>query len=76
MKIKTGSIDCLRRCRIRKLFFPVDCYKFDVQILTSIDGGKTWYYGGAGGYARTIKDALQFVNKWKESYSNVLFYDA
>lgn len=56
-----------RRCRIRKLYFPVDCYKFDVQVLTSIDGGKNWWYGGTGSFTKNIRDALQWVKAWKEN---------
>jgi hypothetical protein len=55
-----------RKCRIRKLFFPVDGYMFDVQVLTSIDGGNTWYYCGVGRFTKTIRDALQWVKAWKE----------
>lgn len=59
-----------RRCKIYKLHFPVDGYKFNVQVLTSIDGGNTWYYGGAGRMTKSIRDAMQYVNEWKE-YNNV-----
>ena len=30
-----------RKFRTEKLKFPVDGYKYNVQVLTSIDGGKT-----------------------------------
>ena len=37
-----------RKVVISKYSFPVDGYKWNAQILTSIDNGKTWYYGEIG----------------------------
>lgn len=34
------AVDTIRRAIIKKLHFPVDGYLYNVQIETSIDGGK------------------------------------
>ena len=47
-----------REVIINKLNYPVDNYHYDVQLLTSIDGGKKYYYAGFGGFAKTLEDAI------------------
>ena len=48
-----------RKVIIIKKHFPVDCYQYDVQLLTSIDGGKNYYHAGFGKFARTLEEAQQ-----------------
>lgn len=56
-----------RKVTIDKLNLPVDNYNYDVKLLTSIDGGKTYYYAGFGRFAKTLKEAqaikADFENK-------------
>ena len=56
------------RLEIHELAFPVDGYKFDVQIWRSIDNGQTWYYCGCGKYFRTIKEVLQFQSEFLKTH--------
>lgn len=46
-----------RKIIIDKLNLPVDSYNYDVKLLTSIDGGQTYYYSGFGKFAKTLKEA-------------------
>jgi hypothetical protein len=54
---------------VEKLHFPIDNhYFYDVKILTSIDNGKSFWYGGNGKYARTLEEAEKFANQYKQRY--------
>lgn len=53
----------IERLEIHELFFPVDGYKFNVQIWRSVDGNN-WYYCGDGKYFRTIEEVLNFQSDW------------
>lgn len=47
---------------IREHHFPIgDIYMFNVQILTSVDGGKNWYYCGNGKFCETREEAEEFA---------------
>ncbi len=46
-----------REVRIKELHFPIDCYHYDAQIWSSVDGGKSWYHCGHGKYFRTLEEA-------------------
>jgi hypothetical protein len=48
-----------REVIINKLKLPVDNYHYDVQLLTSIDGGKKYYYAGFGKFAKTMDEAIK-----------------
>ena len=43
--------------------FPVDNYNYYVQLLTSVDGGKNYYYAGHGKYFKTEEEAKQYINE-------------
>lgn len=50
-------MDAIRQYTLEKLHFPVDGYNFLVKLITSIDGGKTFYYCGNSKYFRTEQEA-------------------
>ena len=43
--------------QLEKLRFPVDGYGYIVKTLTSVDGGKTYYYCGISKYFRDKEKA-------------------
>ncbi len=45
---------------LEPLHFPVDGYLFIVRTETSIDGGKTFYYGGKSRYFLTAEEAAEY----------------
>ena len=51
----------LEKKKIEKLSFPVDGYNYNVQIVRSVDGGKTWWYTGFGKYFRTLEEAQEYA---------------
>lgn len=51
----------LRRYSYNKLYFPVDGYKYDLKVETSVDGGETWYYGGNGRYFREGAEIGKYI---------------
>ena len=59
----------IRKYRIIKLDFPVDIYNYNVQVLTSIDGGNIYYYGGNGKFCKTLKDAEEYAKS--TGYENI-----
>lgn len=55
-------------------------YPYNVQILNSIDGGKTFYYTGEGRFFETKEDVRQYIIKFKiieglEYVKNNFIYD-
>ena len=55
-------------------------YPYNVQILNSIDGGKTFYYTGEGEFFETKEDVRQYIIKFKiveglEYVKNNFIYD-
>lgn len=50
-----------RKVIINNLHLPVDGFSYDVKLLTSIDGGQTFYYAGFGRFARTKEDAARIA---------------
>lgn len=43
--------------RISEVENPLHGFNYNIQILTSVDNGKTWFYSGVGQYVKTLKDA-------------------
>ena len=50
----------MNRAVINKLRFPIEGYSYNVQIETSVDGGRNFYYCGNGRYFRTEEEAKAF----------------
>ena len=50
----------IKYVKIVKYAFPVDGYRFDVQIWRSLDGGKTYWHCGCGKMFRELWQALQY----------------
>lgn len=50
-----------RKAVIHENHFPIDGYLYDVKILTSVDGGKNWYYCGHGKFCKTREEAEEFA---------------
>lgn len=60
-------IAVVKKYRVEKLHFPVDdAYLYNVQELTSVDGGNTFWYCGFGKFCRTLEEANEYVRKMKE----------
>lgn len=57
-----------RKFRTEKLKFPVDGYKYNVQVLTSIDGGKNYYYCGIGKFCKTIEECKQYISEYRRKH--------
>lgn len=59
-------IAVIKKYRVEKLHFPVDnVYLYNVQELTSVDGGNTFWYCGFGKFFRTLEEANEYVQKMK-----------
>lgn len=56
----------MKRAIIEKLYQPVHGYKYNVQIETSTDGGKTYLYCGNGRYFKTFEEAENYKNEINE----------
>lgn len=57
-----------RKFRTEKLKFPVDGYKYNVQVLTSIDGGKNYYYCGIGKFCKTREECKQYILEYRRKH--------
>lgn len=53
---------CYCKTRLEKLAFPVDGYKYNVQILRSVDG-VNFYYCGNGKYFKEYRAAVKYMNE-------------
>ena len=53
-------MSCRKKKVLEELKLPVDCYKYIVKILVSVDMGKTYYYCGNSKYFKSKEDALKF----------------
>ena len=53
-------MNAIRRYTLEKLHFPVDGYQFIVSMITSVDGGKNFYYCGNSKYFRTEQEAVEY----------------
>lgn len=62
-------MDAMHKVRIKKLRLPVDDYRYTVDVLTSIDGGKTYWYAGNGRYCKTKKEAEDYKAQLKQDYT-------
>jgi len=60
-------MDTIKKYKIEKLHFPVDgVYNYNVQELTSVDGGKSFWYCGFGKFCRTLEEANEYINSMLE----------
>lgn len=50
----------IKKAKIIRLASPIQGYRYSVQLLTSVDGGKTFYYCGNGRYFRELRQAVQY----------------
>lgn len=48
---------------IKRFYYPVNGYKYNAEIFTSLDGGKTFWYTGNGKFFRTRKEAVAYKKK-------------
>ena len=54
----------ITRVNIRKNYYPIDgIYKYDAQIIRSVDGGKTFWHTGDGRYCKSYNEARYFKSK-------------
>ena len=56
----------IRRINLEQLHFPVDGYLYIVKTLTSVDGGKTFWYSGNSKYFKTEAEALDYKKQQEE----------
>lgn len=59
-----------KKFKTSKMYFPVEKYRFNVQVFTSSDGGNTFYYAGEGRFTRTKKEARKYIKKYKKRNKN------
>ena len=59
-----------KRIEIHELHFPVDGYRFDVQVWRTADCGRTWYYCGEGKYFKTIEEVLAYQRDFLQAQSH------
>lgn len=52
-------MNVIKKVHIAKLNFPVEGYRWNVVILTSTDGGRTFWYAGNGKYAKSFPAAIR-----------------
>ena len=36
-------------------------YQYNVKVLTSVDGGRRWYYCGIGKYVHNLTEAFRYI---------------
>ena len=61
---------------IEKLFFPIDNrYNFNLSIVTSVDGGETFYYCGNGKYATDEADIVKKIEELKKQFNTEIVED-
>lgn len=53
-------MQAINRYQLEPLRLPVDGYSFIVRTLTSIDGGRSFYYAGNSRYFRTEAEAAAY----------------
>ena len=54
----------ITKVNIRKNYYPIaGVYKYDAQVVRSIDGGKTYYHCGEGRYCKSYKEAKDYKSK-------------
>lgn len=54
-------MEAIRKYKLEALHFPVDGYLYLVKLITSIDGGKTFYYCGNSKYFKTEQEATAYM---------------
>ena len=60
---KESKMDMIKRYKVSKLAFPISDYKYNVQVLMSVDGGRNFYYCGIGRYCKSKEEALIYVSQ-------------
>lgn len=40
--------------------------RYNVQVVTSVDGGESFWYCGNGRFCRNLTEVFQFVIRWNE----------
>lgn len=53
-------MEVINRFTLKQLYFPVDGYTHIVSMITSVDGGKNFYYCGNSRYFKTGEEAEQY----------------
>jgi len=64
-------MDVRRKCVIEKVKNPVDGHKYNVQVWTSVDGGKNYYYCGVGRFCKSKRECKEFIRIYKKEYKGV-----
>lgn len=64
-------MEVIKKYRVEKLHFPLDgVYNYNVQELSSVDGGKTFWYCGFGKFCKTLNEANEYVKSMKGDLEN------
>ena len=62
-------MDIKREYRVEELSYPLDgVYKYNVQVWTSVDGGKSYWYAGIGKYCRNKNEARKFIYEYDRGH--------
>ncbi len=60
------KITMRRKTVIKPMQFPIDGFSYLVEVWTSLDGGKTWYFCGIGKYAKTENEAQKIASEYRQ----------
>ena len=64
-------MEVIKKYRVEKLHFPLDgVYNYNVQELSSVDGGKTFWYCGFGKYCKSLEEANEYVKSMTGDFDN------
>lgn len=56
----------IKKVQLEQLHFPVDGYLYIVKTLTSVDGGKTFWYCGNSKYFKSKSEAMDYKKQQEE----------
>ena len=63
-------MNVVRKYRIEELSFPLDgVYKFNAQVLISVNGGRSYWYSGIGKFCKTREEAEKYCEEYERSHS-------
>ena len=49
-------------------------FPYNVSVLTSVDGGETFWYCGNGRFCRNLTEVFKFIRAWNDPWYEVIDY--